>query len=212
VLVESDPTNPTEGPMHLVFPSESGHRKVAGVVRLADGTPVAGVNVNVSRRSVYVEYGAGSAVSWDSSGARVRSAADGSFRLDRVPIEDVRLGVHGEGLVYRSIDLKNRVDIEDLEILVEREAATCHVQVELSGEASSADSFELLDSEGENATLAVVRGGSTVSTTHADIVDGRSLVLRVLAGEYELVLHKGGERVSSQWVSIVPGDVVTLRP
>jgi hypothetical protein len=84
--------------------------------------------------------------------------------------------------------------------------------VELSGEASSADSFELLDSEGENATLAVVRGGSTVSTTHADIVDGRSLVLRVLAGEYELVLHKGGERVSSQWVSIVPGDVVTLRP
>jgi RNA polymerase sigma-70 factor (ECF subfamily) len=212
VLVESDPTNPTEGPMHLVFPSESGHRKVAGVVRLADGTPVAEVNVNVSRRSVYVEYGQGNAVSWDSSGERVRSAADGSFRLDRVPIEDVRLGVHGEGLVYRSIDLKNRVDIEDLEILVEREAATCHVQVELSGEASSADSFELLDSEGENATLAVVRGGSTVSTTHADIVDGRSLVLRVLAGEYELVLHKGGERVSSQWVSIVPGDVVTLRP
>ena len=129
-----------------------------------------------------------------------------------MPRSGVSLTVHGEGLRYLVVPLEDDVLLDELDIVIEREPASCHVQVELSGDTARADSFQLLDADGGFLALEIVRGSSKVASTHAELVEGRSLVVRVFEGEYELVLYKDHKRVESQWVTIVPGEVVTLRP
>ena len=212
VQVETAPVHPDDGPLSIVFPENTGHREVRGVLRTADGMAAPNVQVGVSRRSLNIEYGQGSSVSWDSSGESTLSNEEGAFRLERVPRTGARLIVHGGGMRYQTVTLDEEQSIDDLQIVVERELVSCHVQVELAGDVQRANSFELVDAEGRSTNLAIVRAGSKVSTTRANLTEGRSMVLRVPEGEYELVLYLGDERVESEWVSVVPGDVVVLRP
>ena len=60
--------------------------------------------------------------------------------------------------------------------------------------------------------VALVRGGSRVTTRHPELVGGVSYVYALREGRYELVLFLADVEVDRRWVTLVPGEVNLLRP
>jgi RNA polymerase sigma-70 factor (ECF subfamily) len=211
-MVESEPLEshgPDGGDVVLELPTHTGHRRIEGRVLTENGVPVAGARLVLMRRGFHVQVPDAHSVSWDSSAAAVESDAEGRFVLPDVPPGELFLNVSKNGIKSRHLPVEE-LESEGLVIRVEDQAARCHIQVSLVGDASRADSFALLDGEGEPAQLALRRAGQQIATTSMPLTDGRSPVLGVLEGTYELVLYADGEEIEREWVTVVPGEVVTL--
>jgi hypothetical protein len=185
---------------------------VAGRTVTHDGEPVAGVELSSTCAAWVVEREDWGIAEWDVNGPQAITDEDGAFVLGRLPREGVWLFVVGEGIRGQRLELAEIEDPKDATIVVERIPITrpCHVRLELSGERARAETFRLVDAEGEAISLTIRRGGYALSSAVGKVVDGVSLVYGAAPGDYELVLHRGEEELARSWVTLLPGEVNTL--
>jgi len=214
--VDSGPVRAGANDLEIELPTQSGYRRLEGRVVSQAGEPVADANLRIGHRSFELSYersdGESLSTCWDSTGASARTDAEGRFVLERLPLRRASLVVSGDGVEGRCLWPAEVEELEDgAEIRVNTHARACHLRIELDGDPARADRFRLLDAEGGEVPLSIVRGGSKVSSTEGGIEGGASFVYRVLEGVYELVLFLDEEVVARETVTLVPGDVNVLR-
>ena len=205
---------PANGPpVELVLPVHRETRRLRGSVLAGDGRGVPDAEVLVVCRAFTTEYGEGTTTSWDVLGEETRTDENGAFTLERAPLSAMKLHVSGDD--FRSVNYVPGPQ-EDPEAIVIRvdylpdDGRFAHVRIELADPAW-ADAFELLDAEGEPATIVTVRGGWRSTSSRGEIVDGSSIVYAVRPGDYSLVLYRGETEIQRQRAVLVVGDVTTLR-
>ena len=183
---------------------------LAGTVCFADGTPAAGARVGTLRRAMRIERDDGSSTSYDADGPAATVNDDGTFELGPVARDGLRLVVSGEGLRTRAARLETLGDPPRL--VAERldEPARAHVRVEL-GDAEWADAFALLDAGGEPVQLLRTRGTERRSARSAELVDGLSEALGVVATARWIAFYRDGAEVERYGLELQAGELNLLR-
>jgi hypothetical protein len=141
-------------------------------------------------------------------GEQTRTDEEGRFTLHDVPKEGVRLGVGGDDVIPRDLDVGPDANPEDFVVHL---WVRCHVQVDLDTQQDRADSFAVFDEEDERIDVMVFRQGSTNAYTSMNIVEGRSQVVSVSSRAATLVLIKDGQPVERIPLDLVPGEVNLIR-
>jgi len=179
---------------------------VAGQVTTLSGEPVAGARVSVQRTH-----------RTSSGRSRTRRAepsfhaltdAEGRFRFDELCTAGTQLLVSDE---HSADEITCALDAEpDLEHIVVRLPATCHLRVFLADPAS-ADSLLLEDERGESLSLTMQLGGVLMSANAITLGGGVSDLILTDERARTLVLHKGTELVARIPLHLRPGEVNEIR-
>ncbi len=194
--------------VEIRLPKDALHGKVAGHVVTRDGTPIAGALVVVQRFGFSVEFpGGGTRDDWLPR-PEVATDADGKFEIRDVPREGVELFVHGEEILFWSLELKEGMPVDDLRCVVNRRM---HLQIQLDPPEDRADELKVLDGDGQPMILRIMRGETSFTDRKAAIVDGRSQVLSTSEDARTVVLFKGEQEVDRIPVTLHAGSVTTVR-
>jgi RNA polymerase sigma-70 factor (ECF subfamily) len=194
--------------VEIRLPKDALHEKIAGHVVTRDGTPIAGALVVVQRFGFSVEFpGGGTRDDWLPR-PEVTTDADGKFEIRDVPREGVELFVHGEEILFWSMELKADTPVDDLRCVVNRRM---HLQVELDPPEDRADELKVLDGDGQPMILRIMRGETSFTDRKAAIVEGRSQVLSTSEDARTVVLFKGGQEVDRIPVTLHAGSVTAVR-
>ena len=194
----------------VTMPTRTRASDMRGRVLTTAGVAIEDAKVTVYHRAFGVSFDDGSRTVWDYEGASTRTDRNGEFGFAALPHEGVSLYVSGEGLKSRKIAYQKgsaavlRIELET------KEGGLAHFRVELA-DATRANGFYLIDMDGKHAGLHVIRGGSRVSTTTAELREGTSMVFAVAPGSYEWVLTRDAQEVDRRTVTIEGKDVVFLR-
>jgi RNA polymerase sigma factor (sigma-70 family) len=194
--------------VEIRLPKDALHEKVAGRVVTRDGNPVAGALVVIQRFGFSVEYVSGGTRDEWVPRPEVKTDAEGRFEIARVPRGGVELFIHGEEILFWSMELKEGVPVDDLRCVVNRRM---HLQVELDAPYDRADELRVLDGEGQPMILRIMRGESSFTDRKAAIVDGKSQVLSTSEDARTVVLWKNGSEVDRIPVSLQPSTVNVVR-
>jgi protocatechuate 3,4-dioxygenase beta subunit len=165
--------------------------RVAGRVVARDGTPVLGASVVLQRFAFSVGFPAAGRATNSPPGPRRRPTPTDGFEIRRVPKEGVELFVHGEEILFWSMQLDEKTPADDLKIVVNRRM---HLQVELDEPFDRADSLAVLDADGAPMILRIMRGETSFTSRKADIVQGRSQGPVDGGGRADGRLLQGGRR------------------
>jgi len=194
--------------VEIRLPKDALTEKIAGHVVTRDGSPVAGALVVVQRFGFSVEFpGGGTRDEWLPR-PEVTTDAEGRFEIRDVPKDGVELFVHGEEILFWSMDLKEGTPVDDLRCVVNRRM---HLQIELDPPEDRADELKVLDGEGQPMILRIMRGETSFTDRKAAIVEGRSQVLSTSEDARTVVLFKGGQEIDRIPVTLHAGSVTTVR-
>jgi RNA polymerase sigma-70 factor (ECF subfamily) len=205
----SDPVQAGATGVELTLPALHAVRTVAGIVQTPDGYAVPEARVRLFHRAVKRQQGE-TTVSWDVTGPETTTDEAGRFSIEDVPAAGMRLLVSGDGIRTLTLAAEELVEADELVLHVELAEDRCYLVVE-TADASFADRFELHESGGRAVPLEFRRGGHATTTDSSHIVDGRSFVLAVPEGAYELVLFLDDVEVERRPVHLKPGPVNVLR-
>ena len=223
-LLRTQEENVPAGTTNVVLrmPRNALYPRVAGVVRGHDGRGIAGAFIGPMCDAFRARWQGDTIATRHDSLEGARTDADGRFELENVPKSLVYLRIDGEDILpleygryvegdkrFQRTEVRELpVDrIESLEIFVDRRA---HVQVELDDPAA-ADEFALVDAEGSEVELSTFRGNGRHDGPRAPIREGRSDVVAGTDRAQSLVLYKGGLEVTRLAVTLVPGEVKSVR-
>ena len=194
--------------VEIRLPKDALREKIAGHVVTRDGTPIAGALVVLQRFGFSVEFpGGGTRDDWLPR-PEVATDAEGKFEIRDVPKEGVELFVHGEEILFWSMELKADTPVDDLRCVVSRRM---HLQIEMDPPEDRADELTVLDGDGQPMILRIMRGETSFTDRKAAIVDGRSQVLSTSEDARTVVLWKGGQEVDRIPVALHAGSVTTVR-
>lgn len=194
--------------VEIRLPKDALHGKIAGHVVTRDGSPVEGALVVVQRFGFSQEFiGGGTRDEWVPR-PEVKTDAEGRFEIADVPREGVELFVHGEEILFWSMDLKEGVAVDDIRCVVNRRM---HLQIELDDPVDRADELRVLDGEGQPMILRIMRGESSFTDRKAAIAEGRSQVLSTSEDARTVVLFKGGQEIDRIPVTLHAGSVQIVR-
>ncbi|HEV8112764.1 MAG TPA: sigma-70 family RNA polymerase sigma factor [Planctomycetota bacterium] len=182
--------------------------RVAGRVVARDGTPVVGASVVLQRFAFSVGFPGGGTRDEFADRPEEKTDADGRFEIRRVPKEGAELFVHGEEILFWSMQLDEKTPADDLKIVVNRRM---HLQIELDEPFDRADSLAVLDADGAPMILRIMRGETSFTSRKADIVQGRSQVLSTAEDARTVVFSKAGVEVARVPVELRAGEVRTVR-
>jgi RNA polymerase sigma-70 factor (ECF subfamily) len=194
--------------VEIRLPKDALFERVAGTVVTRDGNPVAGALVVVQRFAFSVGYPDGGTRDEWLPRPEVHTNPEGRFEIRRVPKDGVELFVHGEEILFWSLDLKDGMAVDDLKCVVNRRM---HLQVELDPPEDRADELRVLDGEGQPMILRIMRGESSFTDRRADILAGKSQVLSTSEDARTVVLYKGGAEVGRVPVKLQAGSVQVVR-
>lgn len=195
----------------LVLDMDDLFPRVAGRVVSGSGRPVAGVLVGCSRTVARVTVdipGGQQTSSHGCSGASTRSDAEGRFELLRIPREGVKLTFGADTIQPMSRELAAVEDVEELQITV---SLRCHAQIELGERRDRADSFRVLDEDGNDLPISRFRGEDEYACSSFPLVDGRSEVFALPEGLRTMVLCLDGEEVERHEVALSAGELNWIR-
>ncbi len=179
---------------------------VTGRVVDRDGRPVAGVGVELNRTVLELERDGETFLSEGILRGWRRTRGDGTFELDDVPREDVWLRLESEAIVPRHYGVRPGEELgPNLEIVVETRR---HLRVT----APDAERVALLDADGEELDLLLVRGGRRVRLRRAELVEGRTEVLTVSDRAAELVLYADGAELRRAAIGLFAGGINDVQP
>jgi len=204
----SEPVEAGSRGVEIRLPRNALHEKVTGQVVARDGTPMANLAVVVERFGFQVEYPTGGTRDEWLPRAEVRTDAEGRFTVRDVPRENVEILVRGETILAQGVEMKEGIDVEDLEIVVSRRM---HLQVELDAPVDRADEMRVLDGEGNAMLLRIMRNETSFTNRKAEIVDGRSQVLSLAEDGRTVVLFKAGAEVARLPIALRADELTTAR-
>ena len=140
---------------------------------------------------------------------QARTDAEGRFAFAEMDPTDVQLQIHLPGVVdVFHYDLATaEPPLEEMEIVAYRR---CHFLVDLAGRQDFADSFQLLDEQGEPVDIVFSRGDRTMHRSEAELQDGRSETLSASERANTLVLYKAGEIVQSLPIELTPEETARV--
>ncbi len=188
-------------------------RRVAGRVVSNDGAPIEQVKVAVGRSLEWRPPQTKRRGMLPPPGASLllfeerftHTDADGRFEFSSLCTDRTSLFVSGQAIVLgKSFQLADAPHPEKCEIAVD---VACRFRVKLRGDPNEADAFAICTADKPAPTLFVEVESHTVSTAQVDIVDGRSGVALITAGDHSIWLLKNGERVRRVPVTFSPGGV-----
>jgi len=201
-LIRSDPIQAGTRDAELRCEPDALLDRIRGRVVSRDGLPLANLDVSISLVTVEAAFG--------SSWITVRSATtgdDGSFAFDRVPKRSTRLNVHGEGVQSTSRNIEEIDPERPVEIVVVR---MCRFRYESAPGEEIAHWIAVLDAQGTTLELVTREARSMMTSSSAQLTDGRSHVLSVSEDAARLVLYKEGVVLASQPLHLSPGEIVTV--
>lgn len=194
--------------LELRLPPPAPPRSVRGRCVGLDGSPLAGARVCllcVVRPEAAIERGF-------SHGERTTDAA-GAFEFRAVSGDVTRLYVSGPELIPRDFPLPPELPLDRLEVPIERR---CHLQVVASERYPEADTFRVLDRDGNRLSLyrfsrieGGAREGATISD-QADVEDRRSGVHAVSERASTVVLLEWERELARTEVRLAPGRVTEV--
>jgi hypothetical protein len=180
---------------------------VRGRAEASDGKPVVGLRITAVRS---VAAGKSGDEPWSIWGPTATTDERGRFDLGKIP---------PEGLWFQAIEASiepifhwappTGMALDDLVVPVLRR---CHLQVDFKDQGKVADSFQVLDEDGQPLTLARWSGSLGFVGDSQPILGGRSEVVAVAETGRTIVLRMHGREVHRQPVHLVPGEVVSVRP
>ena len=185
------------------LPIHNDTTPITGRLVDAEGDPVPNASVTVQ-----VQTYAQGHTTWSMNGPEARSDDRGVFTIAAVP-RTANLLVSAEGYVSLHRELTPDDDTDTLELTLQRERGRAHLQIVLDDPAF-ADYAALYDANGDRVHLTLIRGGARSSFLRAHLTEGRSYVLLVDAGQYELVYYRDDEEVERRLETFTPGDHVVL--
>jgi hypothetical protein len=195
----------------LVLHRDDVFPRVAGRVVSGSGRPVAGVRVGTSRTVARVEFQLAHGRQTSARGCPGPSTvtdAEGRFELARIPRKGVELTFGGDAIQPIGHALAADEDVEELEIAV---ALRCHVQIELRDRRGRADSFHVLDEDGNELSISRFRGEDEYASSSFPLVDGRSEVFALPEGQRTIVLYHGEQEVERHEVALSAGELNWIR-
>lgn len=202
-MIRSDPIQAGTKDAELRCESDAFVERILGRVVSRDGVPLAGLDVSI----LLVTYEAAFGSSWNHV-KTVKSAADGTFAIERVPKHFTRLSVNGEDVQSTTVALAEIDLAQPVEIAVVRLG---RFRFESGPDGEFPDWIEVLDRDGGVLSLVTREAQKMMTSTNAALADGNSHVLSVSEDAARIVLYKNGEPVSSQPLRLVPGEIVTVR-
>lgn len=177
--------------------------ELRGRVVARDGTPIAGVGVNLQRPALEVQVPAGTRDTWAGGGVQ-RTGDDGVFVFENVPKQGVEVFANGDSILFRGRMVEPDVDPLAFDLVVDRRV---HLQVEIAPPVDRVDRVKVLDAFGRPMLLRVMRGLSAHTNRSAAVLDGRSEVLSLGEDAAQIVFERGGEEVGRLPARLVVGDV-----
>jgi len=216
VRVESAPFHPADGVLTLTLDRSAVWRRVAGHVVTRTGEPLAGVRVSPAT-DVFLTQHQGRTLGTSHSGRPgVTTDEDGSFELEDVPRDLVYLRIGGENVI--TDDWGRHVEgglaalsdgrVEELEVVA---ALRMHLRVELI-DPTEADSFGVLDEEGHELLLNLIKATSRRETERMPLVDGRSAVLATTDAARTIVLYQDDVEVRRAPLQLTRGEITVVTP
>ena len=196
---------PDNGGCRIVIDRDAVHPRIEGVVRAADGAPVAGARVRVEVQPFRLRHEGKELYGAYSNGVWHHTGADGTFRLRDVPTERSRIRVEGPWIVPAEVEPSGP---GRLEIVVHRGA---RVRVE-TGPASPVNRFQILSEDGEVLRLHASRGAADVTFEWATLHEGVSELLLAPVAAKQLVLHAADEAVGRVELELTAGRFHVVRP
>jgi protocatechuate 3,4-dioxygenase beta subunit len=197
------------GSMGLVIRVDAAevHERVAGRVVSPDGEPVVGASVVLGRYTEPAsdEHPYREALETSS----VVTDEDGAFEFKNVTAPITHARISGS-----DIDLDNKPSIEegdDIEALELVVARRCRLRIEL-GDPNEADSFGLLDANGETVHLTIFRGNLAWSSATTNLAEGQSESVNASEAARTLVLYKEHVEVRRVDIQLRPGEANVLQP
>ncbi|HEX6882475.1 MAG TPA: sigma-70 family RNA polymerase sigma factor, partial [Planctomycetota bacterium] len=157
------------GEVELLLDGGAGCGPVAGRVVTLSGEPLAGVQIRPRRRalaSVHEQPPPRAETTLETDG-------EGRFAFERLCVEGTALELMHPRLLVREVVLEGRADLGDLELV---EPVLCELQVDLTRDPAVADSFRVLDAEGQALQLIESFGVGFSLDTSARFQDGLSAV------------------------------------
>ncbi len=174
-----------------------------GRVLAEDGSPLAGVQVSLSRPMIDARariFGGSSQVVVIEPAGATTTDAEGRFAFEDVPHTGARYTVRADGIVPASVE----VTAEAQDIRVEQR---CHLEVVLRESLGRFDGISVSDVEGQPLDILVLTEGSTNAWTGVPLVEGRSGVVSVSIRARTLHLHLGEAVIETRTLDLVPGEV-----
>lgn len=191
----------------VVMSSDEEFIPVRGRAESSDGKPVHGLQITAVRN---IDHGNPGEGPWSIWGPTAIADEHGRFDLGKLP---------PEGLWFQAIEISIEpifnwapppgMAFDDLSLPVLRR---CHLQVDLGDAGAVADSFQVLDEDGQALRLARWSGSLGHVGDSQPIRRGRSEVVAVAESGRTIVLRIHGREVLRQPVRLVPGEVVSVRP
>ena len=182
--------------------SEEQLRRVAGRVVTYAGTPVAGASISRSRGDE----------SGRQKGARITHVStddEGRFELGTMCIERTLLVLERqEGIARQTLLLTEELDLENL---LFRVPAACHMRVILDSDPGEADSIAVRDGDDKSLSMTLMAGTTTLGATVFGLQGGRSDLLRTDESACTLVLYKDGAELRRVPITLKPGEVNEIR-
>lgn len=136
-------------------------------------------------------------------GGFARSDADGRFGFSRVPRQRARILIRGDEVVPRT------VDVTEAEPVIEVEQR-CSLEIVLRPPTDRFDRFELADAAGQPLPVLFVTHGSSDARASAPLVEGRSGVVSGSSRAREVRFFRENQRVDTQPIFLIPGQVNRL--
>lgn len=213
-LVWSPPLSPRSDRMAyepqavLRLPSPDPHPLVAGTVRSLAGRPVVGAEVRFSRFVTVPSGRGGGDVTEVRHGEPILTDAAGRFSSENVSRDAIRLDIKGGGLAKAiSEEIDSLADLTALEL---RGALRCRLQVVYAGGAKP-DSLQLRDEHDEPLGFSIKRGWVESGGRHAELVNGRSEIIKTSERARTLVLFRDREEVLRVPLALTPGERNVIR-
>ena len=189
--------------VRIVLSGHDRRARVAGRVVTRAGEPVPGAIVRAHRMLPL----ASGETPFRGTGKDFGARADenGCFAFEDLAVEYTTLVLDGEGIgTAQTIDLDGEERLEELVFVV---PGSCHVRLRLVSDPDLADSFELLDVEGERLDLSFLYGSVTLGSQAAQIEDGVTPLVQTDDSAATLVLFKGGLEVQRIPLELRAGEV-----
>lgn len=184
---------------------------IQGVVHDSEGVPISEVRVEPTTTAFLASFAGRRLFSQSMKLEGVLTDAQGRFTLERVPRGDVVLALSGDSVLGKEWELDPAVlegdPVSPVQIELERRM---HVQVELA-DPTSANSFALLDADGNEISMSLRMGSSTYFMTRTPIVEGRSHVASGSERARSVVIYKDDEEVGRTSVMLSPDEITTVR-
>jgi RNA polymerase sigma-70 factor (ECF subfamily) len=216
-MVDTGPVPAGQRGVELVFAADATLTNVTGRVVSLGGRPVSGVGIRVMADPFRFEVPGRGASTNHAMAQSTVSGPDGRFELGGVPRRAAYLRLDGDGILPREfgrgvdggLEALGAGRADGIEIAVTQR---CHFKIDATGSPGLADAARVLDAADETVVVHVFLGGGRRSTDevelHGDVTD----VLAVSESATTLVLTKAGAEVRRLPLTLLPGEVVVVRP